>query len=768
MNEGVFRVKTRRNNTNIGCFVRSTCLLSFILNVFVMLVCANSSSASTFHALHSGKPVTHVIVVIANHLSLDDFRTAGPDLRDLVQKGALTLVNTGLRASTSSTYMALGAGSRLNGPDGSPIFLNAAEQYVGESAGDVYSFQTGFLVPKDSVVCVGFSRLWRANKALSSKAYKLGLLGDVFHENGLRTAVIGNSDVPNGQVRGAPLIAMDSHGLVDFGSVDSTVTKSDVNCPAGCRDDIDAMSLLVSAAIRDSALVVVELGDFNRVESYRYRMSDAAYRLYRSQALQNLDNFVRSMRRVVEQNDAVLVICSPKRARLLAGKSDLTPLLLYKPGASGGLLTSGTTRYTGLISNIDVGPTILRYAGLAVPKSILGQPAVLVPATGTMERLTRMERIATRNYGLQLPILAIVGALALLIATLAEVSIRCMRPKSMFRRILAVLALGLVAVPGGFLLIDGLGAAGIGGYFVRLFLAVAGLLGISWGIGRIVFRSSKAIVYAPLAIVQVLTALLLAGDAVVGTPLLRWSILSCDHITGIRYYGIGNEYMGVMIGTALMGTALLLRERWNDFSEVARSSRVITLLLFVWFSFVSFVIGFPGLGANVGGLITALVTFGVALVAITGAKFNRRHFVALTFLVIAAMIVCAVIDVHSPVGKGSHLGRTLALVSVYGPGYIVTLITGKLGMHLGLLEMRQAYIPILAGIPLLLLYRGRLKSENSARRSSDIIYRAAMPATIAGMVVGFLFNDSGIVPAALMLALFMLTTLYLRLQGDES
>ena len=76
--------------------------------------------------------------------------------------------------------------------------------------------------------------------------------------------MIGNSDVPGEQVRGATLIAMDSHGIVDSGAVGKSVVVQDNDSPAGLRDNLPSMTGMTHGLMNDTALVVVELGDFNR------------------------------------------------------------------------------------------------------------------------------------------------------------------------------------------------------------------------------------------------------------------------------------------------------------------------------------------------------------------------------------------------------------------------------------------------------------------------------------------------------------------------
>ena len=55
------------------------------------------------------------------------------------------------------------------------------------------------------------------------------------------------------------------------------------------------------------------------------------------------------------------------------------------------------------------------------------------------------------------------------------------------------------------------------------------------------------------------TALVIAADALTGGALARSSVLGHSTLIGARFYGVGNEFMGVLLGAALVGAAGLWR-----------------------------------------------------------------------------------------------------------------------------------------------------------------------------------------------------------------
>ena len=217
-----------------------------------------------------------------------------------------------------------------------------------------------------------------------------------------------------------------------------------------------------------------------------------------------------------------------------------------------------------------------------------------------------------------------------------------------------------------------------------------------------------------------------------------------------------------------MSPILFLRSSGFDAAkhkEVRAIRKATSWLMAAWFAFAAFVIGYPGFGANVGGLVTAVATFGVALMVMNGVCVRARHVIGLVALGFVVVAVFAAMDVAS--GEGSHLGRSVLLARTYGWDWLGYLIGGKILMHLGILRLPQTYIPILLGIPFFVLYGGRMKSEMSTVAESDLLYRVGVPSVVAGMITAFLFNDSGVVPAAFMFAMFALTIQYVRLTESE-
>ena len=114
-----------------------------------------------------------------------------------------------------------------------------------------------------------------------------------------------------------------------------------------------------------------------------------------------------------------------------------------------------------------------------------------------------------------------------------------------------------------------------------------------------------------------LSAALIVGDTVAGNPLMKASMLGYDPIVGARFYGIGNEYMGFLLGATLMGTAALLEKYRLDRQPARLVSMVILITVFL-------TLALPSLGTNVGGAMAAFFGFGTFLVLVFKGRITKK------------------------------------------------------------------------------------------------------------------------------------------------
>ncbi|MER3474807.1 MAG: hypothetical protein C4335_12455 [Armatimonadota bacterium] len=356
-----------------------------------------------------------------------------------------------------------------------------------------------------------------------------------------------------------------------------------------------------------------------------------------------------------------------------------------------GVLTSDSTRLPGLITLPDLTATWLTHFGNGrVPPEVVGLPARTVPHEQPTQAIQRLYRSLlwqvwwNRAVG-SLPTLQVV---VLLLAWGLWYRFRqVVRALWLFPCLLPVLGVSLVppllCLPLGNISLEA--RAGI------WTIAVVGGLAL---LSRFPLRDALRAL-ATLLVIFVGVGLLHGGD------LLRWSGFGYVLQEGSRYYGVGNEMAGSLMG-AQSGFLLTESAGWG---------------LLRWLA-TALALGVPFWGANVGAMLSALCVAGVQAL-----RWRRRLFwaVGAIVLVVLGVVVWEALSPHP-----THLGAFLR-----APHAWQTTLWRKAQMNLALL-LHSAWTP--------LLVFGLFGLKGAPR------------AVWAGALALLLLNDSGVVAAAALLA----------------
>ena len=74
-----------------------------------------------------------------------------------------------------------------------------------------------------------------------------------------------------------------------------------------------------------------------------------------------------------------LIVLSPSISKEgVFKKSLLAPVVIVGPGYQPGLLTSGSTKWPGIVANTDLLPTLLNIAGLTANRNLSGRPLKVI------------------------------------------------------------------------------------------------------------------------------------------------------------------------------------------------------------------------------------------------------------------------------------------------------------------------------------------------------------------------------------------------------
>jgi len=282
------------------------------------------------------------------------------------------------------------------------------------------------------------------------------------------------------------------------------------------------------------------------------------------------------------------------------------------------------------------------------------------------------------------------------------------------------------------------------GNLISVYLTIIIVTGFLTFIVQRFFKEIDAII-----ILSGITTLAILLDLINNGFLIKTSLLGYDPIIGARYYGIGNEYMGVLIGSTLVFATALL-----DRFKIRRDMSIVIFLITVG------IIAFPKLGANVGGTITAVFAFTFTALRLFKLHISLKHFIIIGLLVFIVVAMMAIIDIKFIDGQ-SHLAGAIEQITYGGPKTLFMIVNRKVSMNLRLIgvtiwsKVLLTTIIILAIMfyrPVKMIYRLGKTFPNLSTGWTGII---------TACIVGFVVNDSGIVAAATGIIFLAMSMLYL-------
>ena len=713
-------------------------LAAAILAVFAL---ANISGIA-WAAVSTAKPenAPKVIMLIVNRVTLDELTNSKyQNIQRLIGMGGLglTTINTGGDLTDMNAYVSIGAGDKLIGSALAGESYNRDEVLKdGSQAFQAFQRNTGQSSGASEVLNISIANSVKANKSKYTLSVP-GELGTAIHKAGLKTAVIGNSDLapddpPN---RLAPVIAMDDWGRVDEGNVSQEMLVKDPGFPHGWRTDYNKIKAELKRLLPLTDLVVIESGDTIRANDTSGNQLKKMVRYHRTRALAEADRFIGEVLPEINRDTMFMLVTPLPDAQALREGNRLTPLVMaggnIEPGS---VLTSPTTRQTGLLANYDIAATVADHLKIKISPGIVGIPAQSVKTTGSQEFAAKLVKWLTANSIQRVGVLFYFTryqwiVYALLIVTLIT---------SYFLKLMKTvryLLTGLLLYPLVILLLP------LGGSlnpWVTIVESLVLLALLTFLFARI---KSDLGLYLAVAVANILPVV---TDVLTGGYLMKRAALSYDLVVGGRYYGIGNEYMGVVIGSAILGTAAILQ-------LYPKYKRILLIVSGAVFAGLIFFFAAPTIGSKAGGAITATIGFAVAVYLYVHNKTSLKSVLVLLGALLAGVMVLAVFNYVIPVGEQSHIGRAFANLFQGNLGAIWQMILRKVTANYYLLQ-HSPFSTIL----LLQLISWCAVYYRCGKRLAELYnelpyFKAGLAAMFWGAMAAILLNDSGVIGAPLLL-----------------
>jgi hypothetical protein len=433
--------------------------------------------------------------------------------------------------------------------------------------------------------------------------------------------------------------------------------------------------------------------------------------------------------------------------------------LVDGPGYPAGLLHAASTRQPGLVVLTDLTPTVLGWLGETVPSQTVGAhitrgdrrslAATIKTLTGqdTAEQVWR-DTHDEFFWAYALADAAVLGAIGLAFWGATEDK---RRQRARWWRVAGVFA---AAVPAGtFLanLVPWSTAAHPAAWLYSVSVALAVVIALA---ALLAVRNRDPL--APFGVICLFTLVVLGIDVMTGSRLQLATPFGLSVLEAGRFYGIGNEALGIygisgLFGAAWAALVLLRRSARLAASGGGPSSRRPALLALAAIAvFAVFASGWPGFGGKVGGTIAMVPCFLLLAMAVAGMRLNWRRVLLVAVSGLALFAVFALISYFVPATGHSDIGR-FAGDTLHGRSG--GLLLRKINSNLGSLSVNafSPLIPLVVIVTGLMLWRPAWFRLNNAplAYAAEPLLRPVMGVLWLMPVLGWLADDSGvIVPAA--------------------
>ncbi len=710
-------------------------LLKILLLLFVVVLLFNIYTIIVYGLDDSFEP--KVIMVIINRVDFKDLCQMDI-LGALIKESGIALMNTRAAGQNNEfkSYATLGWGTRAEAA------LNTSTFYhLDKNIKAIYNRRTGYVLNGNGIVNININQLIDQNNKSEFKAFP-GILGQKLRGNGYKTAVLGTSDIGEDENRGVGLISMDSHGYIDYGNIKKDLILEDDNCPFGIKTDYNKLLASFNEIYHRANFIVIETGDTNRLDRYEDKLTRELYELHKDKILLDIDNFLGQLVESVDYKTTLMVVTPyPSNKSGLKGQR-LTPIIIHNKDLGQGLLWSSTTRRAGIIGNVDIAPTILSFFDIR-PSNMVGKQISIVPNSDNINYINLLNRRIVNTSQQRYRVLYTFAVFQILVSiSLLIIIVLGKRISQQYHRLISKILIATIIVPLTLLILP---IFGVNSVFVSYILIIV----ISWIIVELIYKTGHN---SPINIVfysSVIMMVALLLDISTGQNLIKNSILGYDPVIGARYYGLGNEYMGILIGSTLISTTALI-ERFNCQIKY----------IFVLYILVIFSIGFPLLGANIGGLITAIISFSFTIINLLEIKISKKSIAIIVSLVIITIAMIALIDI-SIIKSPTHLANVFYQMVDKGPIIIYEIIIRKLTMNIRIMKVTIWSRVLLSAILILaiLFYKPNKITRAMGKKYPNLI--VGWRSIVLACVVSFLVNDSGVVAAATTIIYLSTSSLYI-------
>lgn len=431
-----------------------------------------------------------------------------------------------------------------------------------------------------------------------------------------------------------------------------------------------------------------------------------------------------------------------------------------------GAITSPATRQPGITQTTDLTATLIAASGATVPSAVSGSAIrVLTDRTPGEADVRDIATGATLSEVVSGNVITFLA-----ISTLLAVGVTAALRR---RKASAVALTAMMSAPVATYLAELVpwwrvaGVEATGGELWRagLLLAaasvgwVAALTAAAWS-GP--WRSRWAV---PPLLIAAVTLVVVCLEIVWGNRLSLTAALGSPLITAGRFYGAGNVAAGILLGAmavvmAVVGAALVgrsRRERWVAGSLIGLLGLMVALID-----------GAPQWGADFGGVAPLVVTTGLIALPVLGVRITLLRAVVIGAAAAAVTGAIMVLDWLRPAEQRTHLGN---FVQSMIDGGAWDIVVRKLDENVRMVidyPVSWIGLAVLALLVVMVLAPTSRVGSVLAPLWDVPMMRASAVAILAGGLIGWAMNDSGLGLIGLTLVLAAPALAIIRLANPAS
>ncbi|TWI53951.1 hypothetical protein [Halalkalibacter nanhaiisediminis] len=659
---------------------------------------------------------TNVLIVVVPSFSFEEARqlVETDKNQSLWQQAAIGGMN--VRPDGSFSYLnnmvTLSSGKRAVGVQGWNSF-EAGEKVNDFEVRDWIKQISGEL-PETDLYHPAIHRLAIKNEQMGD----IGQFGGLLKQAGVERVVYGHSDTVENPVRYGSLLTMDEKGR-GTGELNKAVRKNE-SASYGLEMDVEYLINKLSTNVERDRMTVIEWGDFHRLYEQKVFMEEEQFKKKRAEQLLRLSNFLEEV--VMEKKLEVWLLAPMMHKQAYDQKQQLAPVFYWGEG-KGGFLTSSTTKQPYLVSSIDFVPTILQTFGINTADEWTGR-AMVREDRGNVDKehfFEKMDEIVFIYKSRASVLSTYISCLVLALIGAAAFCFFGMTKQETWRFVIRLLLLSALWSPFWFLALSNIiNLVGVSGFVLTL-------IGASTLCGYVVQKLSRQ----PIFWIGAMTFVLITLDVSLASPLMQRSYLGYDPIIGARYYGIGNEFAGVYLISALMVLHPFLMKKQKVVTNI---SVMIIFLCLVFF------LGKNTLGTNAGATLSAGIAFSFLFYRVNRLNWSWGKISFLFgLLAVAGVALLYMLQLN---GEQTHIGSAFQRLYRGDFLYIFELIQRKLAMNLKIFRhsnwTQLLVTSYILGAVILWRKHLLLGVQNKLFLQTGVVSSFAL----------LLLNDSGVVAAA--------------------